>query len=70
MSSIWLSIEEIEPRLFSFNAPLGACLECDGLGIEKFLMKIKLFLMNHVQLLKELLNHGKLRFLVIKKKCF
>ena len=30
------SIEEIEPRLFSFNAPLGACLECDGLGIEKF----------------------------------
>jgi len=30
------SIEEIEPRLFSFNAPLGACVECDGLGIEKF----------------------------------
>ena len=30
------SIEEIEPRLFSFNAPLGACNECDGLGIEKF----------------------------------
>tara|TARA_Y100000590_G_scaffold59729_1_gene63396 strand:+ start:791 stop:3607 length:2817 start_codon:yes stop_codon:yes gene_type:complete len=30
------SIEEIEPRLFSFNAPQGACLECDGLGIEKF----------------------------------
>ena len=30
------SIEEIEPRLFSFNAPQGACKECDGLGIEKF----------------------------------
>ncbi len=30
------SIEEIEPRLFSFNAPQGACNECDGLGIEKF----------------------------------
>ena len=30
------SIEEIEPRLFSFNAPQGACSECDGLGIEKF----------------------------------
>ncbi|HJL58047.1 MAG TPA: excinuclease ABC subunit UvrA, partial [Alphaproteobacteria bacterium] len=30
------SIEEVEPRLFSFNAPLGACSECDGLGIEKF----------------------------------
>ena len=30
------SIEEIEPRLFSFNAPQGACVECDGLGNEKF----------------------------------
>ena len=30
------SIEEIEPRLFSFNAPQGACSECDGLGIEKY----------------------------------
>ncbi|MDC0037661.1 excinuclease ABC subunit UvrA [Alphaproteobacteria bacterium] len=30
------TIEEIEPRLFSFNAPQGACEECDGLGIEKY----------------------------------
>ena len=30
------SIEEIEPRLFSFNAPQGACSECDGIGIEKY----------------------------------
>ncbi len=30
------SIEEIEPRLFSFNAPMGACDECDGIGVEKF----------------------------------
>ena len=30
------SIEEIEPRLFSFNAPYGACKTCDGLGEEKF----------------------------------
>ena len=28
------SIEEIEPRLFSFNAPSGACPACDGLGTE------------------------------------
>src|SRR5262249_4634573 len=28
------SIEEIEPRLFSFNAPAGACPKCDGLGTE------------------------------------
>ncbi len=28
------SIEEIEPRLFSFNNPAGACPECGGLGFE------------------------------------
>ncbi|MDH2326396.1 excinuclease ABC subunit UvrA [Cereibacter sp. SYSU M97828] len=30
------TIPEIEPRLFSFNAPLGACPVCDGLGMELF----------------------------------
>ena len=30
------TIEEIEPRLFSFNSPHGACPACDGLGIETF----------------------------------
>ncbi|MFP1646015.1 excinuclease ABC subunit UvrA [Pontitalea aquivivens] len=30
------TIPEIEPRLFSFNAPLGACPVCDGLGVELF----------------------------------
>ncbi|WP_191084863.1 excinuclease ABC subunit UvrA [Roseococcus microcysteis] len=30
------SIEEIEPRLFSFNSPQGACPVCDGLGTESF----------------------------------
>ncbi|MEE2634656.1 MAG: excinuclease ABC subunit UvrA [Pseudomonadota bacterium] len=30
------TIPEIEPRLFSFNAPFGACPECDGLGMELF----------------------------------
>ncbi len=28
------TIEEIEPRLFSFNSPHGACPKCDGLGTE------------------------------------
>jgi excinuclease ABC subunit A len=28
------TIPEIEPRLFSFNAPFGACPSCDGLGVE------------------------------------
>jgi len=30
------TIPEIEPRLFSFNAPFGACPACDGLGVEVF----------------------------------
>lgn len=30
------SIPELEPRLFSFNAPLGACPACDGLGVADF----------------------------------
>ncbi len=30
------SIEELEPRLFSFNNPVGACPTCDGLGVEQF----------------------------------
>jgi excinuclease ABC subunit A len=30
------SIEEIEPRLFSFNSPQGACPQCDGLGTQTF----------------------------------
>ncbi|MBW9261583.1 MAG: excinuclease ABC subunit UvrA [Candidatus Thiodiazotropha sp. (ex. Lucinisca nassula)] len=30
------SLTELEPRLFSFNNPVGACPTCDGLGIEQF----------------------------------
>jgi excinuclease ABC subunit A len=30
------TIEEIEPRLFSFNNPFGACPACDGLGVELY----------------------------------
>ncbi|MBK1722498.1 excinuclease ABC subunit UvrA [Thiocystis violacea] len=30
------SIPELEPRLFSFNNPAGACPSCDGLGVEPF----------------------------------
>jgi excinuclease ABC subunit A len=30
------SLAELEPRLFSFNNPLGACPECDGLGSIEF----------------------------------
>ncbi|WP_432471180.1 excinuclease ABC subunit UvrA [Amphritea sp. HPY] len=30
------SIQELEPRLFSFNNPHGACSACDGLGVKQF----------------------------------
>ncbi|MBL4647914.1 MAG: excinuclease ABC subunit UvrA, partial [Gammaproteobacteria bacterium] len=30
------SLAELEPRLFSFNNPVGACSTCDGLGVKQF----------------------------------
>jgi excinuclease ABC subunit A len=30
------SLPELEPRLFSFNSPIGACPACDGLGVTQF----------------------------------
>ena len=30
------SLSELEPRLFSFNSPVGACPTCDGLGVAEF----------------------------------
>ena len=30
------SLAELEPRLFSFNNPAGACPDCDGLGVDEF----------------------------------
>lgn len=30
------SLSELEPRLFSFNSPVGACPDCDGLGVQQF----------------------------------
>ncbi|WP_104400067.1 excinuclease ABC subunit UvrA [Vibrio penaeicida] len=30
------SMQELEPRLFSFNNPAGACPTCDGLGVQQF----------------------------------
>ena len=30
------SITELEPKLFSFNSPAGACVNCDGLGVKQF----------------------------------
>lgn len=30
------SLTELEPRLFSFNNPMGACPSCDGLGVDQY----------------------------------
>ncbi|WOK38016.1 excinuclease ABC subunit UvrA [Sphingomonas sp. C3-2] len=46
------TIAEIEPRLFSFNAPQGACPACDGLG-EKLLFDEDLVVPNHALSLKK-----------------
>jgi len=46
------TIEEIEPRLFSFNAPQGACPTCDGLG-EKQLFDPQLVVPNEALSLKQ-----------------
>ena len=35
-SSCGYSLSELEPRLFSFNNPMGACTACDGLGVDQF----------------------------------
>ena len=46
------TIEEIEPRLFSFNAPQGACATCDGIG-EKQLFDPQLVVPNEALTLKQ-----------------
>ncbi|MDG2288372.1 MAG: excinuclease ABC subunit UvrA, partial [Woeseiaceae bacterium] len=35
------SLTELEPRLFSFNNPTGACPTCDGLGVKQFFDPIR-----------------------------
>ena len=36
------SLAELEPRLFSFNNPAGACPTCDGLGVKQFFAEEKI----------------------------
>ena len=36
------SLQELEPRLFSFNNPSGACVNCDGLGVKQFFDPVRL----------------------------
>ena len=44
------SLPELEPRLFSFNNPVGACPACDGLGIEQFFDPKKIVIHPHLSL--------------------
>ncbi|MDG2421762.1 MAG: excinuclease ABC subunit UvrA [Gammaproteobacteria bacterium] len=38
------SITELEPKLFSFNSPAGACENCDGLGLKQFFDESKIII--------------------------
>ncbi|PKM22225.1 MAG: excinuclease ABC subunit UvrA [Gammaproteobacteria bacterium HGW-Gammaproteobacteria-14] len=44
------SIPELEPRLFSFNNPAGACPSCDGLGVKQFFDEEKVIVSDELSL--------------------
>ncbi len=44
------SLSELEPRLFSFNSPIGACPACDGLGTQEFFDPDKIVANPHLSL--------------------
>ena len=44
------SLTELEPRLFSFNSPIGACPSCDGLGTQDFFDPAKVVANPHLSL--------------------
>ena len=44
------SLTELEPRLFSFNSPIGACPSCDGLGTQEFFDPAKIVANPHLSL--------------------
>ncbi|QSH39532.1 excinuclease ABC subunit UvrA [Candidatus Kaiserbacteria bacterium] len=50
------SFPEVEPRLFSFNSPYGACEECKGLGTKHYFMNDPCEVCNGARLRKEALN--------------
>ena len=43
-------IPELEPRLFSFNSPVGACADCDGLGVQRFFDPLRVVRHPHLSL--------------------
>ena len=53
------TIEEIEPRLFSFNSPYGACEECEGIGV-KLNVDPKLVVPNEKKSLEDLIKENEM----------
>ena len=52
------SIPELEPRLFTFNNPSGACSDCEGLGIKPYVDEKRIILMKDSPYKKALLEGG------------
>ena len=50
------SLSELEPRLFSFNNPVGACPTCDGLGVKRFFDPERVVVDPHLSLKEGALN--------------
>ena len=46
------TVEEVEPKLFSFNSPAGACESCDGLGVKESFDPNKIVVNQELSLLK------------------
>lgn len=44
------ALQELEPRLFSFNNPMGACPQCDGLGVIQFFDAARIVAYPHLSL--------------------
>ncbi len=51
------SLEELEPRLFSFNNPSGACPTCDGLGLKQFIDPNKVITSENLSLASGAIRH-------------
>ena len=51
------SLEEITPRLFSFNAPFGACPNCTGLGYTEDIDEAKILKNSHLSVNQGAFNH-------------
>lgn len=63
------TVGELEPRLFSFNAPFGACPDCDGLGVKLEVDQDLVFQIERRHLVKVLSFHGIQSALSIILKC-